>query len=96
MIDDKILYKEIVDMIPNNEVISKQTRIQTLNVLKSKLDSLYLQTTSDNTRAVISSQLAILNDCYKIDMYKFQFKAVINILQKDIKNIEESILLEVL
>jgi hypothetical protein len=36
----------------------------------------------------------MLEDCYNIDMYKFQFKGLKDMIEKDLKNLEESIALE--
>lgn len=92
--DDKILYEEVQELASSNEIISKQSKTQTLNVLKSKLEELISMTDNISLKQKMYTALAIIEDCYKIDMYKFQFKGLASILQKDIKNFEETILLE--
>lgn len=93
--NNKDLYTEVEAMSASNEIVSKASKTQTLNVLKSKLDLLFTQTSSANIRSMITTNLDILNDCYVIDMYKFQLKALTDIIQKDIKNMQEMIALEI-
>jgi hypothetical protein len=89
------MYVEVAEMAPSNEVVSKTSRIQTLNIIKATLEDLLTQTTDKNIENIIYAHLLALEDCYKIDMYKFQFKALADMMQKDIKNIKEAIALEI-
>jgi hypothetical protein len=89
------LYIEVEQMSASNEIVSKVSKTQTLNVLKSKLDALFLQTSSDLIKGEIATNIDILNDCYNIDMYKFQLKGLTDIMQKDIKIMQEMIALEI-
>jgi hypothetical protein len=89
------LYVEVENMVASNEIVSKIAKTQTLNVLKSKFEALQARTESNNLRSIIETNLTILNDCYIIDMYKFQLKALTDMMQKDLKNIEETIALEI-
>lgn len=78
----------------SNEIISKTTKTQTLNVIKDTLEAILQSSTTKSITDTILYDLEIIEDCYKIDMYKFQFKAVTDMLQKDIKNLKEAIALQ--
>lgn len=78
----------------SNEIISKTTKTQTLNVIKDTLEAILQSSTTKSITDTVLYDLEIIEDCYKIDMYKFQFKAVTDMLQKDIKNLKEAIALQ--
>lgn len=87
-------YVPTEDMLNSDEIISSIVKTQTLNVIKLDLETLLNSTTNKRILDTIKYNLLILDDCYVIDMYKFQFKAIIDIIQKEIKNIKEVISLE--
>lgn len=94
MIDNN-MYRTIETIAASDEIASYASRVQTLNVLKGKLEALLLQTTSNNIKRIIGTDLTVIQDCYIVDMYKFQLRGLSDMLQKDIKNIQEAIALEI-
>lgn len=75
--------------LSEEELVDKTLKSRNLNSLKFRLD--VIQTKTEDKR-LISKVLAIhyiLEDAYKIDMYKFQFKTFTMAMSKEIKNIED-------
>lgn len=91
MIDNVYLYREVDSMRNEKQVISEVAKNQTLNVLRSQLIDISDSTNSKRLKAYVEWNIKILDDCYKIDMYKFQFKLVSDMLQKEIKNLKEAV-----
>jgi hypothetical protein len=87
------LYIEVDSISASDEIISRIAKTQTLNIIKDNLEELLKSTTVKEYISVIQYNLILIEDCYKIDMYKFQFKAIVDMLQKDIKNLKEAIAL---
>ena len=87
-------YVPTEDMLSSDEIISSIVKTQTLNVIKGELETLLNSTTNKRVLDTIKYNLLILEDCYIIDMYKFQFKGIVDIIQKEIKNIKEVVALE--
>lgn len=77
--------------LSEQELVDNQTKTRGLNGLKFKVDNLLTQTEDRRLLGKISSIYLLLEDAYKISMYKFQFKAFILSLTKEIKNIEDYI-----
>jgi hypothetical protein len=87
-------YYEIVEAITTPEdVISKNIKTQTLNTLSLDLTSIK----NGLTDKLILNKIGYLNstieDAYKVDMYKFQFKVFIDILTKEIQDLKNAIIL---
>lgn len=91
---DNSIYQQVESIAASNQLISSNAKKQSLNVLRDKLVALQKSTSLQNTAGLIKYDLLIIEDCYNIDMYKFQFKGVLEILQKDIDMIEKAIGLE--
>ena len=92
-IDTSYMYTEVAQISKPKELIFNQVKTQTINVLISKLDNLAESTDDDKIKNIIVYNKLILADCLKIDMYKFQFKSVKDMIEKDIKNIQEALAL---
>jgi hypothetical protein len=88
------LYQNIESMTTSKEIMNRSAKTQTLNILKDKLLSLSDSTDNIKIKALIAYNILMLEDCYNIDMYKFQFKGLKDMIEKDLKNLEESIALE--
>ena len=75
------------------ELIETFIKTKSLNSLKFRLDK--MSQGLDNRRLIgkIASIYMLLEDAYKISMYKFQFKVFIMSLTKEIKNLEDYIAL---
>lgn len=92
---EDIYYEDIDTISSSDEIISRIIKTQTLNVLKETLENLLKSTTVHQYISTINYNILLIEDCYKIDMYKFQFKAITDMLQKDIKNLKEVITLQI-
>ena len=75
--------------LSEDELIDKTSKSRNLNGLKFKVDKLSTETEDPRVKSKLASMVSILEDAYKIDMYKFQFKAFILSMGKEIKNLEE-------
>lgn len=94
MITPELMYVEKDSLLNSKEIILRTTKSQTLNILMAKLKDLLAKTKDKVTIATINYDLIILEDAYNVDMYAFQFKGLKEIIEKDIKNLSESIALE--
>lgn len=88
-------FKDTV-MVNTDEIVNSKTKTQILNNIKSSLEELLTEETlkakpDGNILVAIQTNLSILEDAYSIDLYKFQFKALTNILRVEIKNIKDLI-----
>lgn len=82
------------DFLSAQEIIDTSTKTRSLNGLKLKVDVLTTKTTDRRLLSKISSIYLLLEDAYNIAMYKFQFKAFVLSIGKEIKNIEDYIELQ--
>lgn len=82
-------------MNASNEIIDAKIKVQTLNIIRNEFEKMIELTSNKKYISIIKYNLTLLEDCYKIDMYKFQFKALVDILQKDIKNLKEALALSI-
>jgi hypothetical protein len=76
------------------QLIQPSIKTQVLNGIKQRITDQYLSTENKDILAVLDAQTQIIEDAYKIDMYKFQFKLLINILNKELDNIKTILLYE--
>lgn len=73
-------------IIPNN------TKAQILNGIDIKLKSLKIEAIAKDDPIIINAIASIqdvLEDAYKITMYRFQFQNLINIMNEEVRNIED-------
>jgi len=75
--------------LSEDELIDRTSKSRNLNGLKFKVDKLFIETDDARVKSKLASMISILEDAYKIDMYKFQFKAFVLSIGKEIKNLEE-------
>jgi hypothetical protein len=81
----KFLEKEFLN---ESGLIDRTVKTRTINSIKEKLKELSQSTDKDSVLSVINSLLRLVEDAYKVDMYKFQFKLFTLSIQKEIKNLE--------
>ena len=85
-------YYEIIENINTPEdLISRNIKTQTLNAMTVELSALKSSTDSKLITNKIDYISSSLEDAYKIDMYKFQFKVYVDIMSKEIKDVKNSI-----
>lgn len=88
-------YYEIVQSITTPEdIISRNIKTQTLNTLSQDLNTFKTQTINKLILNKIGYVQSTMEDAFKVDMYKFQFKVFIDILTKEIKDIKDAIALQ--
>lgn len=92
---DNSLYTQVNEMAASNKLIASNIKKQSLNVMKERLDAVVKATKQDSVAQAAKYDLLIIEDCYHIDMYKFQFKGLLDILQKDLDTLERAVGLEV-
>lgn len=83
------IYEEVEILKNTQDIISRAIKTQSLNTLSFKLNTLSSQTTSEQVKEKIQSILTIIEDAYNIDMYKFQFKILSELVSKEISIIED-------
>lgn len=76
-------------IMSQEELVDKITKTKNLNSIKLKLDKLVKSTIDKKVLANAGSMYMILEDAFQIDMYRFQFKAFIYTLNKEIKILED-------
>jgi len=91
---DKSEYYTNREFKSEDKLIQKSHKTQILNALKVKIDDLQSRTMNENLLAIIDAHLAVIDDAYEIDMYGFQFKALLNIMNKELENIKRIIDIE--
>jgi len=85
---------EEVNFASPKAIIPNNTKAQVLNGIDAKLKSLKIQAEIRDDTIIINSIISIediLNDAYNITMYRFQFQNLINIINEEIRNIEDII-----
>lgn len=75
------------EFLNSEELIDKISKTRSLNSLRLKIDKLMDRTNNNQLIAKMMSMLLLLEDAYKIDMYKFQFNIFVFSLDKEIKKI---------
>ncbi len=78
----------------SSEIMPRNIKSQILNNLKSILEDLYAaefikEPPDEIILNIILTNLLVIEDAARIDMYKFQFSALTNILTVEIKNIQD-------
>lgn len=101
-----ILYDEISDnnrslynnstLLNSDKLISDSAKIQTLNTYKQRIHDVRSdERLKDSPDSLILNSLdtieLTINDAYKISMYKFAFKLLTSVLEKEISNIEKMV-----
>lgn len=71
------------------DLIPKNIKIQSLNSLKYKIEELQTKTLDQLILNSLSTILVSIEDAYQVYMYRFQFQLFTNLINKEIKNIEE-------
>ena len=86
-------YYQIVEtMLTPEEIISKNIKTQTLNTLGIQLTTMKSQTSDKLILNKIGYLSSTIEDAYKVDMYKFQFKVFVDILTKEMQDVKNSII----
>lgn len=78
-------------LLTSEELVENSAKTKSLNGLKFRLDSMVVKTEDRRLLSKITSIYLLLEDAYKISMYRFQFKTFILAISKEIKNIEDYI-----
>lgn len=86
---DKDLYLDIEHMNTESEIISDVIKTQTFNVIENELNDIIAQNASSDTKYRIEYLKTIMNDARIISIYKFQFKLLLDLIQKEIKTLKE-------
>jgi hypothetical protein len=81
-----------LEYINPQELIDNSTKTKSLNSIKFRADVLMTKTTDKRLLSKIGSVYLLLEDAYKISMYKFQFKIFVLSLTKEIKNLEDYVI----
>ncbi len=80
------------------ELMPENIKVQVLNTIKSKIDKIQGDASTQidtyvslNILAALETINLIVEDAYNISMYKFQFKLITNSLNKELKNLEDMV-----
>lgn len=73
------------------DLIPQHIKIQSLNNSKYKIEQLKELTSDPVILITLNTLLVSIEDAYQIYMYRFQFQLFINVINKEVKNIEEII-----
>lgn len=92
--EDHEMYFREVSMQASGEIVSQGVKTQILNNLKSMLEDLLNQEflkdePDEQILSMINANLMVIEDAYIVDLYKFQFQAITNIISVEIKNIKD-------
>jgi len=94
--EDRFTYKEYLSP---NELLPMNVKVQALNGMKARLDKIQTDASTliesediaNGVLSAIDSLMMVLEDSYKINFYKFQFKILTASMNKEIKTLEEII-----
>jgi hypothetical protein len=75
--------------LSEQELVDSHSKTRGLNSIKLRVDDLYSKTEDKRVLAKLASIYLLLEDAYKISMYKFQFKTFVYAMTKELKNLEE-------
>ena len=78
-----------LNFMNSQELIDSAIKTKSLNSIKFRVDALMVKTSDSRLLSKISSIYLLLEDAYKISMYKFQFKTFVLSLTKEVKNLED-------
>lgn len=87
---DNELYEDR-EFLNTDELVGKSIKYQMLGSVKYKTEQLKLITEDENILDALDAILLVVEDAYNIDLYKFQFKSLSNILFTELKDLEETI-----
>lgn len=74
-----------------SKLVPEKVKLSVLNGIKQKIIEMQGATTDPVVMDALDVHTRLLEDAYNINMYKFQFKLLINILNKELLNLEKII-----
>ena len=77
--------------LSEDQLVENTVKVRTLNLISEQLRGLLVKTTDAKVIAKINALIYVLEDGYKIAMYKFQFKAFTLSLNKEIEYLKRVI-----
>lgn len=78
-------------MKSSEEIVPNNIKIQALNNIKNKIDELERRTMDLILLNALTTISNLVEDAYRISLYRFQFQLLTNIINKELKTIEETI-----
>lgn len=86
-----LFYSIISSMKSSEEIVPNNIKIQALNNIKNKIDELERRTMDLILLNALTTISNLVEDAYRISLYRFQFQLLTNIINKELKTIEETI-----
>lgn len=88
---DNNIFKIVDSMLSDEELVTMNTKVLSLNFFQSQLNELNTPSLAEKHTSKIKAIKQILDDAYELDLYKFQFKILTEILSKEIANLQQEI-----
>ena len=88
---DNNIFKIVDSVASEDQIVNINTKVLSLNFFQNQLNELESERVSEKLKAKIAALKQVLDDTYELDVYKFQFKVLTEILAKEIADIQQEI-----